>query len=320
MSWKHSRRQFLGGLAAAGLAATVPDRLLAEFEPLYPPIDLSYFDKPIPAKSEIHIGYAAITWGNNVRQAIEDISAVGYHGIQLRSNVLKEFEGGAPEVKDLMAKHRLTLVALSSGGVRVEGSGDASEIDIHTKNARFVHDVGGLYLQVTDSKPNRPVTLADYKHLGALLTEIGKRSADLGVPLGYHNHMGSMGEKPEEVDRILENSDPRYVKLELDIAHYFQGGGDPAKAIARHKDRLLFLHLKDVAPKPPDSTATKPYVFVELGQGKVDVPGTLNALKKAGFRGWGVIELDGNPEKEKEPKQAAITNKNYVEQTLGLTL
>src|SRR2546428_119280 len=84
------------------------------------------------------------------------------------------------------------------------------------------------------------------QHLGSLMSEIGKRSADLGVPLGYHNHMGSMGERPEEVDRVLDAADPRYVKLELDIAHYYQGGGDPVKAIERYKDRLLFLHIKDV--------------------------------------------------------------------------
>ncbi len=320
MPWEHSRRTFLGGLAAAGLASAVPKQLFAHFAPLYPAIDLSYFDKPIHDAAEMHIGYAAITWGGNDRQAIEDIAAVGYHGIQLRSNILKEFEGGAAEVKDVLAKHNLTLVALSSGGVRVEGSDDASEIEKHVEKARFMHDAGGLYLQVTDSRPKRPVTPADYKHLGTLLTEIGKRSADLGVPLGYHNHMGSMGEKPEEVDRVLENSDPRYVKLELDIAHYFQGGGDPAKAIGRYKDRLLFLHLKDVAPRPPASTGRTPYVFVELGQGRMNVPAAIHALKQAKFRGWGIIELDGNPEKEKEPKQAAVTNKNYVEHTLGLTV
>jgi inosose dehydratase len=79
-----------------------------------------------------------------------------------------------------------------------------------------------------------------------MLTEIGKRAVDLGVPVGYHNHMGSLGEAPEEVDRIMDAVDARYVKLELDIAHYQQGGGDPARAIRQYHDRLLFLHIKDV--------------------------------------------------------------------------
>jgi len=58
--------------------------------------------------------------------------------------------------------------------------------------------------------------------------------------------MGSLSERPEELDQIMSASDPRYVKLELDIAHYLQGGGDPVKAIEKYSDRLLFLHIKDV--------------------------------------------------------------------------
>ena len=52
------------------------------------------------------------------------------------------------------------------------------------------------------------------------MTEIGRRAADLGIPVGYHNHMGSLSQAPDEVDRIMEAVDPRYIKLELDIAQY----------------------------------------------------------------------------------------------------
>jgi inosose dehydratase len=40
----------------------------------------------------------------------------------------------------------------------------------------------------------RTVTPEEYKQLGKLLTEIAKRTADLGVPLAYHNHMNTIGE------------------------------------------------------------------------------------------------------------------------------
>jgi len=41
MSWRFSRRQFMGGLAVTGLAATIPGRLLAESAPSYSPTDAS---------------------------------------------------------------------------------------------------------------------------------------------------------------------------------------------------------------------------------------------------------------------------------------
>ena len=316
-----SRRTFLAGLgvtAAAGAASSLPGSALFE-PPLYPPIDLSYFDTPIgPAPSEIHLGYAAITWNGNDRQAIEDISDLGFHGIQLRSNVLKEFESS--ELKDLLQKHKLTLVALSSGGVRIDPAVEADEVAKHTANAKFVHDMGGLYLQVTDQRPkDRAIVSADYKRLGKVITEIGKRTADLGISLGYHNHMGTLSERPEELEQILSAADPRYVKLELDVAHYLQGGGDPAKAINTYKDRLLFLHIKDVEQVGSGGEG-KGYRWVELGRGKVDVPAVFIALKKVNFRGWAVVELDSVPDKSRTPKESAVISKKYLEERIGLTV
>lgn len=327
MAFTITRRKFLAGLsaaAAASAASSVPAWAL--FNPslyppmLYPPMDLSYFDTPIsPGPEDIHLGYASITWSGNDRQAIEDISALGFHGIQLRANVIKDFSS-AGELKDLLQKHQLTMVALSSGGVRID-SPEAGEIARHAANAKFLHDVGGLYLQVTDQKPkDRAVTSADYKSLGRLVTEIGKRAADLGVTLGYHNHMGTMSEHPEELDQVLAATDPRYAKLELDVAHYFEGGGDPAKAIDTYSDRLLFLHIKDVEPTPAASSNGRGYRWVELGRGKVDLPGVFTALHKANFRGWAVVELDSVPDKARTPKDSAVISKKYLEERLGLTV
>jgi inosose dehydratase len=282
-------------------------------------MDLSYFDKPIgAAPSEIHLGYAAITWNGNDRQAIDDISDLGFHGIQLRANAIKEFS--VAELKELLQKHKLTMVALSSGGVRIDPAVEADELAKHTANAKFVHDVGGLYLQVTDQRPkDRAVTSADYKRLGQVLTEIGKRTADLGISLGYHNHIGTLSERPEELEQILAAADPRYVKLELDVAHYFQGGGDPAKAINTYRDRLLFLHIKDVEPVSSGEGKNN-YRWVELGRGKVDVPAVFSALRKVNFRGWAVVELDSVPDKSRTPKESAVISKKYLEERLGLTV
>jgi inosose dehydratase len=238
----------------------------------------------------------------------------------LRANAIKEF-GSPSELRDLLGKHQLKMVALSSGAVRIDPALEAEEIAKHTANAKFVHDVGGLYLQVTDERPrDRAVTAADYTRLGHLVTEIGKRTADLGISLGYHNHMGTLGERPEEVDQILQAADPHYAKFELDVAHYFQGGGDPAKAIEKYRDRLLFLHIKDVEPLRGNTDAKHPYRFVELGRGKVDIPAVFDALHQVDFRGWAIVELDAVPDKSRTPKESALISKKYLEEKLGVTV
>src|SRR6267378_6577468 len=99
MTFCVSRREFLGGLGVMKAATALPAiRGYASLaHPLYPPMDLSYFDTPItPARADIRFGYASITWGGNDRQAIEDIVSLGFHGIQMRSHVIPA--RGAPGV------------------------------------------------------------------------------------------------------------------------------------------------------------------------------------------------------------------------------
>jgi inosose dehydratase len=316
MTHRMPRREFLGAMSALAAASAFPCENLLARNLLYPPMDLSHFDTPItPGPSEIHFGYASITWGGNDRQAIEDIAAVGFRGIQLRSNSIAEF-GSPTAVRDFLAQHELKFVALSSGDLLIDSASAKKSIAEHTTHAKFLRDAGGLYLQILDNRPKGRMAISDdYKQLGKTLTELGKRTADIGIPLGYHNHIGSLSERPEELDQIMSASDPRYVKLELDIAHYFQGGGDPVKAIEKYGDRLLFLHIKDV-----ERVSKSVYRFVELGRGLVDVPAVFESLSKVGFRGWAVVELDEVPDNAHSPKEAAAANKEYLQEKLGLTV
>src|ERR1700728_5065638 len=89
-----SRREFLAG--ATGVAAVLavnPSALFAS------------------APSGRHFGYAEISWGDNVEQGIQDISSVGYPGIQLRANVVGTYQPAALAAE--LAKAKLTFVALS---------------------------------------------------------------------------------------------------------------------------------------------------------------------------------------------------------------
>jgi inosose dehydratase len=320
-----SRRHFLVGLGAVAAASSLPVKnVTASLEPaLYPAIDLSYFDRPVsPAPAAIRFGYAAITWNGKDEQAIKEISELGFSGIQLRSNILKDYGNRPKDLRDLLATHHLEMVAFSSGGVGIAAGSEASEIAKHVSNAKFVHDAGGRYLQVTDSArlSGRKPEADDFKQLGRVLTEIGKRSTDLGIPVGYHNHMGSLGEAPDEVDRIMDAADPRYIKLELDIAHYQQGGGNPVKAIRQYRERLLFLHIKDVENLAAPDNRGRNYRWVELGRGRVDLPAVFTALKDVKFRGWAVIELDSVPDVARTPRECAQINKAYVEEKLGMKI
>lgn len=323
-SSRNSRRQFLLSLSALATTALPTAALARALEPsLYPPADLSYFERPLtPAAAEIRFGYHAITWGGNDRQAINEISELGFPGIQLRSNILAEYASKPQALGDLLRERRLKFVALSGGGPRGSDYDEAEAVAAQVKHATFMRDAGGLYLQMTDSSrpKERQPAAEDFKKLGRVLTEVGKRSADLGIITAYHNHMNSLGEAPDEVDRVMDAADPRYVKLLLDVAHYTQGGGDPAKAVRQYRDRILFLHIKDVETLPAAADPARAYRFVELGRGRVNLPAVFAALDAINFRGWGIIELDSVPDKSRTPKECAIISRKYLQEKIKLRL
>lgn len=319
-----TRRRWLAGMAAAGAVSVCRSTLssaaaeLAGPARLYPPMDLSLFDTPVHRGAfDLKVGCAAITWDGRDGEAIQQIATLGYPGIQLRANVLKEH----PDPKtlaDTLAAHHLTFVALSSGTTPLDPAKEKETLEEHAQHAKYLQAAGGKYLQIIGAGNNdgkQTFTTADYKRQGQLLTEVGKRAAEYGIQTGFHNHMGTIGQTPQATDAILEAADPRYVKLELDVAHYQQGGGDPAAAIRKYHKRLLFLHLKDVVPS---TSAHGGYQFVELGQGRVDFKGVLAALREVDFRGWGIVELDGErPGSTRSPEESAKMSKQYLE-SLGV--
>jgi inosose dehydratase len=293
------RRQFLAnGLGAAAWAA-------------------GWRSRPYSSHALLRFGYAAITWGGNDRQAIDDIAALGFRGVQLRQSAVATWGDRPAELKALLAERRLALVALSSGVMPLDPAAEKESVAQHVRHARFVREVGGRYLQLLDERPRgRDPVPDDYRRMGRLLSELGRRTADLGISLGLHNHMGNLSQAPDEVARVLDAADPRFVRLELDTAHYQQAGGDPAEAVRRYGARLLFLHLKDLeSPIPgggPDS-----YRFVELGRGKVDFKAVFAALDGIGFDGWAVVELDSVPDPARTPKQSGAIARRYLE-ALGI--
>ena len=311
------RRHFTLGLGAAGLVTLVRGgrAQAGGKKPVFP---------------GIQVGYAAITWGDlsssgsgGARQAVTEISALGYPGIQLRAAITKEWKT-SDELKADLAKAKPTFACLSGGSPSADPAKRAAEVEKFVTLVKFAKGAGALAVQATspkrDEKVDKQVELASFAET---LNAVGKATAELGVPLVFHPHMGQIGQDPADVAVIMKKTDPKAVKLLLDTGHWAAAGGDPVKAVQQYGKRIVVLHVKDVSDKPdirdtdPKKEARK-YSFVELGQGKVDFKGVFNALKANKFQGWAIVELDSVP-KDRAPKDAAAANKAFLE-SLGLVI
>jgi inosose dehydratase len=315
---RSTRRHFLRNVSAATAMSALPvavptlqGQYLRDVSTRLHP-----FDKAAHGSSKIEVGYAAIAWGGSDAEAITDLSSLGYPGIQIRANAVKEFSD-PHTLKDLLGQHHLQLAAFSSGDVLIDPSQEAANQAMHEANAKYVRAAGGTFLQLigTFSHDNMSFTADDYKRQGMLLTEVSKRVSAYGVKTGFHNHMGSIAQSPDQLERIMDASDPKYVGLLLDTGHYKQGGGDPAAAVKKYAGRLICLHLKDVKP----SSLSAGYEFTELGHGTVDFPAVMSALRSIHYQGWAIGELDGKRSGSiPTAKESAAMNKQYIEKTLGL--
>jgi len=112
----------------------------------------------------------------------------------------------------------------------------------------------------------------------------------------FHHHMGTRVETRAQIEDLLERVD---VPLLLDTGHLFAAGVDPVQAFADWRDRIDYVHLKDVDVRvldsaPDWSTAWRCNPFCELGRGDVDLRAFLDELD--GYTGWLVVEQDWVPQ------------------------
>ena len=146
-----------------------------------------------------------------------------------------------------------------------------------------------------------------------------------GIRTVFHHHCAGYIETPEEVNKLMESTNPELVGLCLDIGHYAFGGGDPVEALKKYADRIWHVHFKDFDPKVAQLSqenngnyfdAIKRGVFCELGKGNVDFKTIVNLLHDINYKDWIVVEQDILPGMG-NPKDCAQANRNYI-QTLGL--
>jgi inosose dehydratase len=276
------------------------------------------------AAPAIRFACHTMPWGDDYEAGIADIGRAGFGGIQLRANVQARYGDRPAGLKALLATHGVQFVCFSSGNVLLGADREAETLALHERHARFAQAAGGQFLQVTDERPaDRLPTADDRKRMGDLLTRLGRKTQSLGVKLAYHNHIGNLGERPEEIAEVLAATDPASVTFLLDVAHYAQAGGDVAHAIRTHAARLGLLHVKDVRtrPQPAAGAGRGPtYQFVELGRGRVDLRGAFAALAEIGYQGWGIVELDAVPDAGGSASASMLTSKQYIEQVLKLPL
>jgi sugar phosphate isomerase/epimerase len=240
-------------------------------------------------------------------EAVNRLARIGYEGVEIMADVphawpaflLEEQKQG---LRDALARNRLAISNINAFMMHA----------INDPRQRYWHpswiEPYPHYRQIRIDHTKRALTLA--KELGApcITTEPGgpvergqswqaalKLFVEMIKPVAEHAEKEGVlllvepepGLLIETVDQFLEfmqHIDSPAVGLNFDIGHAYCVRDDPAQTIPRVAQFIRHFHLEDIA-------ATRVHHHLIPGEGAIDFPAALRAIRAIGYQGWITIEL-----------------------------
>ena len=254
---------------------------------------------------QVPLGIASYTfrdqWKNGVPETLDIIQKMGF----------KTYEGGAPkgvdpvEFKKMLADRGISIPSTGTGFEELESDPQGVADRAKALGASYVMCAWIPHASGKFSK-------ADADRAIKVFNAGGKVLAANGITFKYHVHGYEFQPYGQGTlfDYLVENTDPNYVSLQMDVMWTHFGGGDPAGLLKKYGKRWVSLHLKDFRKgAPKDMTGgTGPENDVPLGEGELDFVAILKEANKIGIKHL-FIEDESEKELETLPKSIAYLKK-----------
>ncbi|AEC01327.1 myo-inosose-2 dehydratase [Parasphaerochaeta coccoides] len=179
-------------------------------------------------------------------------------------------------------------------------------------------------LPVFDKKPF--FSESQWKQVSEGLNRLGEAALKKDIRLTYHHHMGTGVQTTEEIDRLMESTDPELVGLLYDCGHIAFSGENPVDSLKKWLPRIWHVHLKDVrkerrekaiAEKWSFLTCVKNGVFTVPGDGSISFEPIFKELITRGYSGWWVVEAEQDPAKA-NPLEYALKARSFIRDKAGV--
>ena len=146
------------------------------------------------------------------------------------------------------------------------------------------------------------VPIDQWKQITDWCNEAGRVCREEGLQFLYHNHdyEFKITEGIIPFDVVLQNTDPQYVNIEMDLYWVTKGDANPITYMKKYPGRFPVLHVKDMDYTPERS-------FADVGSGKIDFPGIFGYSKIAGVKHY-LVEHD----KPANGKESVTASGNYL--------
>lgn len=296
-------------------------------------------------KDKVKLGIAPIAWTNDdlpdlgkentFEQCVSEMALAGFTGSEVGNKypkdpkVLKKaLELRGMEIcnqwfscflltkpfEEVEKEFRAQLAFLKEMGAKIIG---VSEQSYSVQGQQDTPVFGKKYVMNGD----------EWEKLCTGLDRLGKIAAEeYGISLTFHHHMGTVVQNPDEVDEMLENTNPAYVSLLYDTGHFAYCGADPLEMVRKYAGRIKHVHLKDIRPEIVKKVKEEGLSFLEgvrlgaftvPGDGCIDFEPVFRVLEEAGYEGYMLVEAEQDPAKA-NPLEYALKARKYIAEKTGL--
>ena len=193
----------------------------------------------------------------------------------------------AAEIGALVKGIGFTPVSTHHGAADIAAKGDQIIADARTLGLRYIvcssPGVSPEKEKLPWEERMRAVNLDDWKWNAELFNKFGKQVSDAGMKFGYHNHTPEfkLYEGKTAFEHLFGMTDPKHVHIELDVGWVTVALQDPIAILDKYQDRVIALHVKDVAKR---MSADQDPPSVALGEGDIDWKKIIGTAKKNGTK------------------------------------
>ena len=283
------------------------------------------------------LGIAPIAWSNDdlpelggetsLETCLSEARKAGFLGVETGG----KFPKTTPELRAVLARHGLRLCGGWYSGTLLDNDLETEKEQARDQVALFCDLeapclVYGETAGTIQNIRNAPLstrrqldedTIRDY---GRRLTAFSEWSAEQGLPIAFHHHMGTAIETERDLD-LLMNHTGEAVRLLFDTGHMAFARGDVLRVIDNHGKRIIHVHAKDVRhavtkglrPEQSFLDAVLLGAFTVPGDGSLDFGAIVRRLADQDYEGWFIVEAEQDPIKAPPYKHACLGHQTLTQ-------
>jgi sugar phosphate isomerase/epimerase len=247
---------------------------------------------------------APLLWG---APPAHEIKSVGIQLYTVRAEMKQDFEGTVAGIAKIGYKEvefagyfgktpQETRSIIDKNGLTSPSAHHGMD-DLESKTQEIIdgaHVIGQKFIvcPYLDAKSR---TADGYKKLAESCNKVGEAMHKAGIQFCYHNHSFEFqkveGLDPLPLDYLLTSTDPKFVKLELDLCWITVGGQEPVAYFDKYPGRFPLVHVKDWSKEGSDPGGNVGAVghpvtghLANVGSGSIDWKNIFAHSGKAGIQ------------------------------------